>query len=265
MNWTDDPRRAVGEPASRASEDRRGRGKPAGAGLSDIGLVRGTNEDAILVDPSRALFAVADGMGGHNHGEIAARLVIAALAALPAAAPAASAVVGALQAANASILDWAVAAGAGQIGATAVVALVGSEEASIAWAGDSRAYRWRRGNLVQVTRDHSILQELIDAGRIGVADAASHPEAHVITRAVGAAPTVEIDVTAVSLQAGDVLLLCSDGLSGCVSDRQIAACIETGGSPETMCSHLLDAALANGGPDNISIVAVLMEADDAGA
>ena len=260
MNRTDGSPRPSGEPAILSSEGSGG-GKPVGAGLSDVGLVREGNEDAIFVDPSGALFAVADGMGGHHHGEVAAGMVIAAVSALPRARLAPGAVVAALEAANARILRWAADAGAGQIGATAVVALVGPDGASIAWAGDSRAYRWRRGDLVQVTRDHSILQDLIDAGRIDAAGAASHPDAHVITRAIGAAVTVEIDVTAVPLEVGDVLVLCSDGLSGPVTDRQIAACIEAGGLPEAMCRRLLDAALANGGPDNVSIVVVLMEAD----
>jgi protein phosphatase len=226
-----------------------------GAGLSHPGLAREVNEDAILTDPSGALWAIADGMGGYGHGDIAADIVIDQLARLPYGAPG-EAVAGALMAANDAVRARAREKGIAAMGATVVAALLDGGLAAIYWAGDSRAYVLRGGALTPLTRDHSVVQELVELGRIVQADARSHPQGHVVTRAVGAADRLEVDRAEVSLAEGDRLLLCSDGLSGCVPEPQIASVLASASDPEAACRGLVEAALEHGGPDNVSVVVV---------
>lgn len=226
-----------------------------GAGLSHPGRLREANEDAILTDPSGALWAVADGMGGYGHGDLAADIVIEQLARLPHGIPG-EAVAGALMAANDAIRAQARARGLAAMGATAVAALVGGGRAVIYWAGDSRAYLLRGGALVPLTRDHSLVQDLVDRGGLARADARSHPQGHVVTRAVGAAEQLDVDHAEAELAAGDTLLLCSDGLTACVPEAEIAGALAAGPEPEATCRRLVAAALERGAPDNVSVVVV---------
>lgn len=228
---------------------------------SHVGRVRKVNEDRVLDRPDRALWAVADGMGGHRGGDIAAELAIAALRGLAddSAEITTAAIREALQRANAEIRERGVAAG-GVIGSTVVVLHIADDAAHLFWAGDSRAYRAERGAWRQLTRDHSFVQELVDQGLIASGDAAHHPRAHVITRALGVDAEVELEHLALPISGDEIFLLCSDGLS-----RSLAA--ET---PRDMAERdaraadeLLDAALANDGSDNISLV--LVSATDAAA
>ncbi|MCA1490719.1 serine/threonine-protein phosphatase [Ensifer sp. NBAIM29] len=231
-------------------------GRPEGAGLSHTGHVRKSNEDAILTDPSGALWAVADGMGGYGHGDVAADMVIEQLALLPHAPISCAHLVGAIQAANSAIRRWAASANVDQMGATAVAALIDGEVATIAWVGDSRAYRLRGGELSQLTRDHSVVQELLDGGHLTPSAVWQHPQAHVVTRAIGAADRLDVDTTEVALEPGDVLILCSDGLTDCVAEPEITSLMKAESTPAAACRRLVAAALDHGAPDNISVVVV---------
>ncbi len=221
---------------------------------SHVGRVRKVNEDRVLDRSDRALWAVADGMGGYRGGDIAADLTIAALRSL-ADAPAritGAAILAALDRANAEILARGEEAG-GVIGSTIVVLHIADGEAQIFWAGDSRAYRLQSGAWQQLTSDHSLVQQLLDQGLIDRAQAARHPQGHVITRALGVEGAVEVETVSFVPDAGEVLLLCSDGLS-----RSLA--VETPSELDSIdasaADRILARALENDGSDNISFVIV---------
>jgi serine/threonine protein phosphatase PrpC len=218
-----------------------------------VGRVRRINEDRLLDRPDRGLWAVADGMGGHSAGDIAAEAVIAALQAVPADASD-DIVEAALVSANKAIHDRV--AGSSQVSGSTVVALhrTGEGRATILWAGDSRGYRLRDGTLVQLTRDHSVVQEMVDAGVLSPDRAETHPQAHVITRALGTSGSVAIDRVRTDVRAGDIYLLCSDGLSREIGDEALARTLAL---PITQAADtLLADALAAGGTDNISFVLI---------
>jgi protein phosphatase len=217
------------------------------------------NEDAILTDPGGALWAVADGMGGHGHGDLAADLVIDALARLPHGVGGRGLLQDGLADAHAEVRRRARADGLGSIGATVVALLVAGERATVAWAGDSRAYLLRGGEMAPLTRDHSLVQELVDRGALDPEAAAGHPQAHVVTRAVGAGDRAEPAFVELGLQAGDVLLLCSDGLTRCLPDADIAGVLGAAPDPEAACQALVEATLAAGAPDNVSAVVVRVD------
>lgn len=235
----------------------------AGAGLTHAGCLRPDNQDAILTDPTGALWAVADGMGGYGHGELAADLVIEELSHVPHDATGPAALVAALEAANRAVRQRAVRDGLGPMGATVVAALVAEGKAVVAWVGDSRAYRLAGGRLVALTRDHSVVQELIESGRIPAAAAEDHPQAHVVTRAIGAADAVAVAIAETPFAPGDLLLLCSDGLTRCLAETAIAALLAEAVGPDAACRALIEAALRQGAPDNVSVVVV--RAGEAGA
>lgn len=235
-----------------------------GAGLTHRGAVRATNEDAILLDPSGRIWAVADGMGGHRLGGCAAEWVIAALETVSDAADAVAVLTDRFAAAEARIAQQARIEGA-VIGATAVAALIRDNQAVLAWAGDARAYLLRGGALTRLTRDHSVVQELIDAGRLSEAQARHHPQANVVTRAVGIGAHPEF--TELRLMAGDRLLLCSDGLSHVLPDPALTRALEetrpdmvrgdaVATPADAACARLLQETLAAGAPDNVSVVVV---------
>lgn len=232
---------------------------PRGAGRTHTGLVRQVNEDAILTDPGGILWAVADGMGGHGQGDIAADVVIDSLLRLPHSGDPQHMLALALEDANAIVFDRSQGAGNGIMGATIVAAMVEGGLAVLAWVGDSRGCLVRDGKLTRLTKDHSLVQEMVDAGDLPPELAETHPQANVVTRAIGAARQVEIDFNETALRAGDVLLLCSDGLSKCVPDANIAALLGNVGSPEAACIELVRAALRAGGPDNVSVIVIFME------
>ncbi|MEQ6250628.1 protein phosphatase 2C domain-containing protein [Sulfitobacter sp. HNIBRBA3233] len=225
-----------------------------GAGLTHTGLVRERNEDAILTDPSGVLWAVADGMGGYGHGDVASDIVIERLSEITDAALAPQALRAQLHSANADIL--AQTRGSGQMGATVVAMLVQNSAATIVWAGDCRAYLLRGRSLRLLTRDHTVVQDMVDEGLLGDSDRESHPERHIVTRAVGVEPELDIDATVVPLVNGDRLLLCSDGLTACLGDQDIAEHMRDAATPEKMCDALVIAALEFGAPDNVSVVSV---------
>jgi serine/threonine protein phosphatase PrpC len=224
-----------------------------------VGLRRKINEDSMFVDPERGLWAVADGMGGHDAGEMASAMVIDALRCLPAAGDLdeiAGRAVEALRQVNRELIDLARSGERGRkgtIGTTVVGLAIANGFFRCFWTGDSRAYRLREGELTRVTHDHSLVQELVDAGMLGPDEAETHENANLITRAVGADEKLEVDVVRGDVQIGDQFLLASDGLTRVVRDHELTAQLQ-GGSPQTAADNLIEMVLARGAPDNVSLI-----------
>jgi PPM family protein phosphatase len=227
-----------------------------GAGLTNRGKVRDKNEDSILTDPSGLLWAVADGMGGYGHGDVASDIVIDCLAAIPHDAEPKAALVAQLEQANRLVTLRQQEPGMRRMGSTVVAMMLTGALAHVAWVGDSRAYLLRGGRLRLLTRDHSVVQDLVDRGELTAAEAETHPESHVITRAVGGDAALEVDVATVPLDIGDRLLLCSDGLTRCVFEQTIEFLLANADTPDQACVALVREALDNGAPDNVSVIAV---------
>jgi protein phosphatase len=226
------------------------------AGLSDTGRKRRQNEDAYVCEPP--LFAIADGMGGAQAGEVASGLAAAAFEEGASAIQGEEGVATVVRAANARIFERAVhdPAVAG-MGTTATVAVVDESAATvtIAHVGDSRAYLFRLGALERLTTDHSLVGELVRSGRLTEDEAAVHPHRSVITRALGTDADVEVDTLTREVAPGDLVLLCSDGLSAMVRDEEIVRVLEaTGGAPREAAQALVAAANAAGGEDNVTVV-----------
>lgn len=229
-----------------------------GAGLTNRGVVRDRNEDSILTDPTGALWAVADGMGGYGNGDVASEIVIDCLAQIPDGVDPGPALVARLKEANDLVLARQRAPGMGRMGATVVAVLISGAVAHVAWAGDSRAYLLRGGRLRPLTRDHSVVQEMIDRGELSPEEAEKHPESHMVTRAVGGGPELQVDQISVPLAVGDRLLLCSDGLTRCVYEQTVEALLRDASGPEEACQRLVREALDSGAPDNVSTIAVVI-------
>ena len=234
---------------------------------TDVGLLREVNEDAFLCAPP--LFVVADGMGGHADGGTASRIVVEEFARLAGEGydprHGAEAVAATLAASQRRISEFA-AQGTPDVrrspGTTVVAALLveDDDEGEPAWLlanlGDSRIYRVTGGVLEQVSTDHSVVQELIDAGQITQEEAAEHPERHVITRALGGPRLEAADYFLLPIRAADRLLLCSDGISGLVDDPLIATILTQSPDPRDAADRLVTAALRAGGDDNATAVVV---------
>jgi serine/threonine protein phosphatase PrpC len=226
------------------------------AGQTDTGRRRRQNEDAFVCEPP--LFAVADGMGGAQAGELASRLAAAAIEEGGLAIQGEEGVAGVVRTANARIFEHSVRdPNAAGMGTTATVALVDeeAETATLAHVGDSRAYRYRDGLLEQLTTDHSLVGELVRSGRLTEDEAAVHPHRSVITRALGTEADVDVDTLTIDLRAGDLVLLCSDGLSAMVREDEIVRLLEAARSdPHDAAAALIAAANAAGGEDNVTVV-----------
>ena len=231
-------------------------------GRSDIGRVRAGNEDAILIGSS--VFAVADGMGGHRGGEVASAAALEPLRALDGrhfASPDAAmdALTEAVVTANATVSRRSqVEPDLAGMGTTLTAVLVDGRDAHLVHVGDSRAYLSRGDRFLQLTDDHTLVQALIDQGRITRDQVATHPHRSVITRAVGVADDVEVDGLHLTLRDGDRLILCSDGLSGVVDDDTIARTLRAHG-PEETPARLIEVANAAGGPDNITVLVIAVD------
>ncbi len=224
-----------------------------------VGLRRKVNEDALLVRTPRALWAVADGMGGHDAGEVASAMVVEALSRLPLSenieVKAANALA-ALDEVNEALIAMAHSDDRSRtIGSTVVGLLINNGRFRCFWAGDSRAYRLRGGEITQITRDHSLVQGLVDAKMLSPEDAEHHPQANVITRAVGVAEKLAVEVSSGDVKAGDQFLLASDGLTGVVGDHEMLHEIIAGGL-EAAADKLLETVLARGAPDNVSLIII---------
>ena len=235
--------------------------------VTDTGRRRLGNEDAYVFQPP--LFAIADGMGGARAGEIAAGLAAAALEEAGGEARGEEGLETVISDANRRIWERALAdpATAG-MGTTVTVALVDAPAGTVSFGhvGDSRAYRLRDGELEQVTTDHSLVAELVESGILTPEEAERHPQRSAITRALGTEEAVEPDVFTVEAEPGELFLICSDGLSDMLSEAQITAAIESAGrDPAAAGEALVEAANANGGEDNITVVLFELLADDASA
>ncbi|HEX3484906.1 MAG TPA: protein phosphatase 2C domain-containing protein [Micropepsaceae bacterium] len=228
------------------------------AGITDVGLKRRANEDSLLLRDSECLWVVADGMGGHRAGDWASGQIRDGLQnlALTGDFDRDLALIGnAVHAINARIFEESQKAGA-MMGSTVVVLHCCGDRFAVFWAGDSRVYLRRGGELYRITTDHSEVQELVAAGLIGEEEARLHPRRNIITRAVGTAPELTLDVIADRLEAGDIFLLCSDGLTSVASDEEIGECLDVTPFPD-ITGVLLKFTLARGAPDNVTVAAIL--------
>lgn len=245
------------------------------AGKTDTGLVRSHNEDCIAFSPAYGLAILADGMGGYSAGEVASGIAVRVLKEaleegmvrlqsgqhefhLQRPGQIHQLMDEAIHRANSAILEAArVEPRYDGMGTTLVTALFHGDSATVAHVGDSRAYRLRQGDLVQITKDHSLLQEQIDAGVISPEWAQFSPIKNLVTRAVGVGPNMEVEIHDYRIEAGDVYLLCSDGLSDMLVDQEIhEVLIKTQYSLGTACDTLVRRANEHGGRDNISVILI---------
>jgi protein phosphatase len=228
---------------------------------TDIGRVRERNEDAILIDPP--LYVVADGMGGHRGGQVASRVALEALESLTAEGN--GTLPENVHGANKAVWDRSVEddrlAG---MGTTLTAARIDGASALIAHVGDSRAYLLRDGELRQLTDDHTLVARMVKSGEISESEAEVHPHKNVLTRALGTDEEVQVDEDTIDLVDGDRLLLCSDGLTGMVTEDQIQAILENSEQPQQAADRLVKAANRAGGIDNISVVVLAAIGDGEG-
>lgn len=225
------------------------------AARSDVGLVRPHNEDSFLV--RAPLFAVCDGMGGHAAGEVASSIAVRTIAEMTPAHATDVDLGAAVEAANASIIG-AADSGEGKpgMGCTATAAIIEGTRMVVAHVGDSRIYILHAGTLVRITRDHSYVEELVDAGEITADEARVHPSRSIITRALGSDPDMYADHFTLDVEKGDRIIICSDGLSSMIPDSDIEGLACTSPTPKECTDRLVGAALAEGGHDNVTVVTI---------
>jgi serine/threonine protein phosphatase PrpC len=231
----------------------------AGYAATHVGLVRRVNEDAVLDRSAIGLWAVADGVGGGYAGERASGLIVASLEKLPAPVDATGFVEDvrrSLDEVNRQLRMEAAASGDDRVIASTVVCLLQfARWYCCLWAGDSRLYRLKAGNLEQLTRDHSEVQSLLDYGLITVEEARQHPQANAITRAVGADDLLQLQTVEGEIEPGDAFLLCTDGLTKVVEDWEIRIALSILAAPEAVRS-LIETTLQRGAPDNVSVAVI---------
>lgn len=241
-------------------EDKRAMGIGQATSISfgsrtDVGLVREQNEDSLIVQPP--LYVVCDGMGGHEAGEIASEIAINIISQRAPQYPDASVLGQAVEEANLAIMR-AAADGVGRagMGTTCTAAMLQGERLVIAQVGDSRAYLLHNDHLQQLTKDHSLVANLIESGQITPEEARFHPQRSIITRALGSDPSMHADLYEINVKTGDRLLLCSDGLYSMIEHSTIERILETVDDPQSAAEDLVEAALNAGGHDNITVIVV---------
>lgn len=234
------------------------------AGRTDVGKVRALNEDRFVDRPSIGLWAVADGMGGHQAGEVASGLLADALERI---APPESGyaflddVQDAVERVNRALVARAAISSPGSvIGSTIVVLVAYAGHYACLWAGDSRVYLLRGSRLEQITRDHSMVQEMLDSGALARRDVKSFGKSNIITRAVGVNDRLALDLHQGPIAGGDIFLLCSDGLTNFVDDNEIAELLRSH-PPIAAAQALIDLTLTRGAKDNVTAVVVGVDAD----
>lgn len=222
---------------------------------TDIGCVRDHNEDSLIVAPP--LYVVADGMGGHAAGEVASEIAVSVLEQQAPAHPDGEQLERAVEEANREVI-LAQHDGRGRegMGTTVTAAMLEDERLVIAQVGDSRAYLLHRGHLQQLTRDHSLMADMIEAGQLTPEEARFHPNRSVITRALGSDPLMRPDIFELNVEAGDRLLICSDGLSGMLRDPEIENTLRRVRDPQRCASQLVNEAITAGGHDNVTVIVV---------
>lgn len=232
-----------------------------------IGNIRKSNEDSLYVPTEMSGFfaLVADGMGGHNAGDVASKIVSDTVKeyfqTLKPDDITQENIIDVLNLANKNVYDDAKAnKKRSGMGSTATLAIFQKNTVLIGQVGDSRAYLMRDGVLSQITKDHSYVQMLVDSGRITPEEAWVHPQKNIITRAIGTESDVNVDVFSLDMECGDILLLCSDGLNSCVADHEIANILDD--DIEKATERLIEAALQAGGSDNISVVIAVTGGDN---
>jgi PPM family protein phosphatase len=236
------------------------------SGVSDIGLKRANNEDAFLVCPEIGVFAVADGMGGAAAGEVASAIFIEAAGELfestpPASAEKAAALVQEVfRQANARMVSHVAAHPENRgMGCTAELLVFSGDRYLVGHVGDSRTYLLREGELRQITRDHSLVQQMVDQGQISAAEARHHSRKNVVLRALGADLELSLDLVRGSLFPNDLFLLCSDGLTDMLDDDSLRKALAFPVSLGEKVGLLIDGALAAGGKDNVTVVLCQVE------
>ena len=222
-----------------------------------VGLKRQINEDSMLADTDGGLWVVADGMGGHEAGEVASAMVVDALRNVP-HGPDLDTFVGnavnVLHEVNGQLIGLARSAGSDKtIGTTVVGVAVEDGQFRCFWAGDSRAYRFRDDALIRLSRDHSLVQDLVDAGMLRPDEAEGHANSNVITRAVGVREIVDVELTEGEALRGDIYIVASDGLTRVVSDQELALEVRSG-SLDEVADRLLAKVLERGAPDNVTLI-----------
>lgn len=222
---------------------------------TDVGCVRDHNEDSLVVAPP--LYVVCDGMGGHAAGEVASEIAVDVVASRAPDHADAAALGQAVEEANLAVIKAArEGVGRAGMGCTCTAAILEKERLVIAQVGDSRAYLLHHGKLQQLTRDHSLVADLVEAGQITEAEARVHPQRSVITRALGSDPRTQPDLFEINVEAGDRLLLCSDGLSTMLEDDQIEKVLVDFSDPQRCAAQLVNEANGLGGYDNVTVIVV---------
>jgi serine/threonine protein phosphatase Stp1 len=223
---------------------------------TDVGLRRKVNEDSLLVRTERGLWAVADGMGGHDAGDVASSKVTESLLDLPDAEDLDQLVesaVAALKKVNEDLIILAGAESQRSIGSTVVGLAIANGQFRCFWAGDSRGYRLRDRQIVQLTRDHSLVQDLVDSGMLQPDEAVDHPNSNIITRAVGVANELRVDTVSGDARSGDQFLLATDGVTRLIDDEELA--LELSSNPPAAAARkLIETVLSRGAPDNASLI-----------
>ena len=250
--------------------------QPRASGLSDVGVIRSHNEDCFDIDPEHQVFVVADGMGGHSHGEIASRIAVEAIREFvsrtadeeatlpfdldPRLGRHSNRLKAAIRVAHEKVIK-AIRQDATLhgMGTTVVGLLVDADSAAIAHVGDSRCYRLREGKLELLTQDHTWVNEQVVAGFLSEEQARVHPLKNVVTRALGGDAEVDVDVREWRLTKGDLFLLCSDGLTTMLNDQEIFDRLKGDGRLEDLCGRLVRDANSRGGYDNVSVLLVKIE------
>lgn len=226
---------------------------------SNVGTVRSINEDSILSKPESNIWAVADGMGGYEAGDVASSMVVRTLGEIEykeSLSDIVNAIEDNLIDVNFRIQEYAdIMLDGRMLGSTVVSLVIRGRVGACLWAGDSRLYRYRNGKLQQLSRDHSHVEDLISQGQLTPEEAENHPDSNVITRAVGAHEELYVDINVFSLQLGDILLLCSDGLYNAVNQQDIIRLIASANA-ENSVKDLIAKALENGASDNVSVIII---------
>jgi protein phosphatase len=251
-------------------------GQWIGYGLSDVGLIRTSNQDAMLVLNDLGIWAVADGMGGHAGGDVASGLAIAAIRRLAGEASPPPATTGPtsdsewflrtlVEAANHRVFEeGSTVRSLRGMGTTLVVLMIRDTPGPVAYlahVGDSRAYLYREGTLRLLTRDHSLVEDYVRRGLLTRDQAATHPRRHVLTRAVGLDPTVEAEVTQLELEPNDRLILCTDGLTKMLDDQDLAVLVAKAAQrPAELSRALVEEANRRGGDDNVTVLVCARQA-----